>query len=255
MTFPAGISVGPWVAHPHVVFETLAYVTGFRLYLRQRRRRGDHVGDAARWSLVTAAAVGAVIGSRLLFWLEDPAATLHYLRVQPLVFFGGKTIVGALIGGWIAVELFKRRLGIRDATGDLFAVPLAAGICIGRIGCFLSGLPDGTYGVATTLPWGVDLGDGIARHPVALYESLFLLAVAAGLARLQPRLHRGTTFKLFMASYLAFRVAADTLKPGTAIAFGLTAIQWACIGGLTYYAWWFMRRRALRLEPALPEFP
>ena len=104
-------------------------------------------------------------------------------------------------------------------------------------------MPDGTYGSATHLPWGVDLGDGIARHPVALYESAAMLLLAAALVRLRTRLRRGEAFKLFMVSYLAFRLAADGLKPGVALALGLTAIQWACVGGLAYYAWWFVARR------------
>jgi phosphatidylglycerol---prolipoprotein diacylglyceryl transferase len=249
MSFPVGIPIGPWVVHPHAFFETLGYLVGFRLYLWLRRRQGDHLDDGRRWSIVTAAAIGAVVGSRLLFWLEDPTATLSYLH-QPAVLFGGKTVVGALLGGWIAVEIVKRWIGVREATGDAFAVPLAVGMCIGRIGCFLSGLPDGTYGTATTLPWGVDLGDGITRHPVALYESAFMLAMVIALERTRPHMRRGESFKLFMASYLGFRIAADSLKPGVPLALGLTAIQWACAGGLAYYGWWLMVQRPAELSEA-----
>ena len=42
----------------------------------------------------------------------------------------------------------------RRSTGDLFVVPLCVGTAIGRIGCFLSGLEDRTYGTPTSLPWG-----------------------------------------------------------------------------------------------------
>ena len=122
-------------------------------------------------------------------------------------------------------------------------MPLAVGIAIGRIGCFLSGLPDGTYGTPTSLPWGVDLGDGVARHPTALYESLFMIVLAAVLARVEPHARRGDAFKLFMASYLTFRLLVDGIKPGIPLALGLTAIQWVCIGGLAYYAWWWTAGR------------
>ena len=246
MTFPVLIPVGPWVLHPHVFFETLAYLVGFRLYLGLRRRRGDPVDDGPRWSIVTAA-VGAVIGSRLLFWLEDPVATIGYFQ-RPSVLLGGKTLVGALLGGWIAVEIVKRQIGIRGATGDPFAVPLAVGIGIGRIGCFLSGLPDGTYGSPSTLPWSIDLGDGILRHPVALYESVFMLALTVILGRYRAVLQRGESFKLFMASYLGFRIAVDGLKPGVRLALGLTAIQWACAAGLAYYVWWFIMHRPAEIS-------
>jgi phosphatidylglycerol:prolipoprotein diacylglycerol transferase len=88
---------------------------------------------------------------------------------------GGKTIVGALIFGLISVELMKRYIGVRQSTGDLYAIPLALGIAIGRIGCFLTGLSDNTYGIPTTLPWAINFGDGIPRHPTQLYEIIFLM--------------------------------------------------------------------------------
>jgi len=88
---------------------------------------------------------------------------------------GGKTIVGALVFGLIAVELFKRYIGLHQSTGDLYTIPLALGIAIGRIGCFLTGLSDNTYGTPAKLPWAIDFGDGIPRHPTQLYEIILLL--------------------------------------------------------------------------------
>jgi phosphatidylglycerol---prolipoprotein diacylglyceryl transferase len=68
--------------------------------------------------------------------------------------------------------------------------PLALGIAVGRWGCIFAGLPDCTFGVATTLPWGVDFGDAIRRHPVQLYESFamlgFLGVFLAGIAARAP---------------------------------------------------------------------
>jgi prolipoprotein diacylglyceryltransferase len=125
---------------------------------------------------VAASVAGAALGSKLLYWLEDPRATLQNLH-NPAYLVGGKTIIGTLIGGLIAVELMKRYIGLRTSTGDLYAVPLAAGIAVGRIGCFLTGLSDNTYGTPTTLPWAVDFGDGIPRHPTQLYEIILLLAL------------------------------------------------------------------------------
>jgi phosphatidylglycerol:prolipoprotein diacylglycerol transferase len=240
MTFPVTIGVGSWAVHPHLLFEASAYFVAFRVYLAMRRRRGDVIEDAPRWSIVTAAAIGAVVGSRVLFWLEDPSLTAAHLTDAAFL-IGGKTIVGGLLGGWIAVEIAKRFLGIRGATGDLFAAPLAVGIAIGRIGCFLTGLEDRTYGVASSLPWAVDFGDGIRRHPTALYESVFMLAVAVALTRWSRSAHRGDLFKAFMASYLAFRLLVDAIKPEVRVALGLSSIQWACVAGLAYYLWWFIR--------------
>ena len=126
--------------------------------------------------MVAAAVTGAALGSRLLYLLEDPQLTLQNLH-DPAYLLGGKTIVGALVFGLITVELFKRYIGVHQSTGDLYAIPLALGIAIGRIGCFLTGLSDNTYGTHTTLPWAIDFGDGIPRHPTQLYEIAFLLAL------------------------------------------------------------------------------
>ena len=49
-------------------------------------------------------------------------------------------------------------------------IPLVVGIFIGRIGCFLSGTNEFTYGQETSSLPGMDLGDGLSRHPLALYE-------------------------------------------------------------------------------------
>jgi hypothetical protein len=61
---------------------------------------------------------------------------------------GGKTIVGALVFGLVSVELMKRYIGVHQSTGDLYSIPLAVGIAIGRIGCFPPGSPTTT----TALP-------------------------------------------------------------------------------------------------------
>jgi len=186
----------------------------------------------------------------VLYWFEDPAATLARWR-DPVYLLGGKTIVGALIGGLLCVELAKRLAGETRSTGDLFAAPIALGIAVGRIGCFLAGLPDGTYGVATLLPWGVDFGDGIRRHPTQLYESLFALALFFCLVHLLKRPHRnGDVFKVFMLAYFGWRLAIDFLKPEIRVGI-FSGIQWACAAMFLYYAG-DIRRWLRRVTPAPP---
>jgi len=160
--------------------------------------------------------------------------TLAHWR-DPLFLMAGKTLVGGLLGGIIAVEWTKRQIGVARSTGDLFAIPLCVGIAIGRVGCFLTGLADNTYGSATQLPWGIDFGDGIRRHPTQLYEIVFVIALAFFLERVFRRPHReGDVFKLFMVGYLSWRLATGFLSPDPA--FGpLTVIQWTCVAGLLYY--------------------
>jgi phosphatidylglycerol---prolipoprotein diacylglyceryl transferase len=248
VTFPVLIGVGSVRLHPHFVFELLAYATAAWVYLARRRALGDHLDASQRWTLVTAAVVGAIVGSRVLYWLEDPTWVLRHLAFTPEV-LAGKTLAGAVLGGWLAVELEKSRLNIGEATGDLLAMPLAIGIAIGRVGCLLTGVADATYGSPTTLPWGVDAGDGVLRHPTPLYESLFMVIVACALPGIERRTTRGTAFRALMAAYLAFRLGSDALKPGVRFA-GLTAIQWAAAAVLSYLAWWFFQARPHRITGA-----
>jgi len=236
MSFPVYFHFGQLTVHPHWVLETLGYLAAFRVYLWMRKRRGDAVDDFSRWWVIAAAAAGAAVGSRALYWLEDPRLTLQHWR-DPAFLIGGKTVVGALIGGLLMVELVKRRMGVQRRTGDLFAVPLCVGIVIGRIGCFLTGLEDHTAGIATSLPWGVDFGDGISRHPTQLYEVLFAATLGVFLWRRAQGLHaEGDVFKMFMTAYFAFRFMCDFLKPDVRVFLGLSSIQWACLAMLAYYA-------------------
>lgn len=236
MTFPVYLHLGASRIHPHWVFETLGYGVGFRVYLWIRARAGDTIADLDRWWVVAAAAVGAVAGSKMLYWLEDPRLTLaNWNNLAYLM--GGKTIVGALIGALFAVEALKLHLGITARTGDLFAIPLCVGIAIGRIGCFLTGLDDHTCGVATGLPWGVNFGDRVLRHPVQLYESLGAVALGLFLWSRSARPHdEGDIFKMFMVTYFLFRIWVDFLKPDVRILVGFSSIQVACLGMLGYYA-------------------
>jgi phosphatidylglycerol:prolipoprotein diacylglycerol transferase len=236
MEFPVYLTLGPLALHPHWVFEGLAYFLGSRVYLWLKARQGDPIAAADRWSIVAAAAVGAAIGSKLLYWLSDPALTLERWQ-DPYHLMGGKSVVGGLIGGLVAVEWVKRRIGLTRSTGDLFAIPLAVGIAIGRMGCFLTGLDDHTHGLPTSLPWGVDFGDGLTRHPAQLYEIAFLALLTPALVYLRARPHHeGDLFKVFMVAYMGFRLLLEFIKPGVALA-GLNPIQWACVAMLLYYGW------------------
>ena len=226
----------PIGSHPawHPVFETLAYAAGYAVFRRLRGRQGDMLGEPQRWTVLAAAAVGALVGSRLLGLVEQcptVAAAWRDGRLLALFFSpGGKNIVGGLLGGWLGVEIAKRVSGIRRRTGDLFALPLCVGIAVGRVGCLLAGLADDTYGKPTSLPWAVDLGDGIGRHPVQVYEILFLTLLGIVVSR-PAQWREGARFRIFLGSYLGWRVAIDFLKPQPLMD-GLNLIQWSCLAGI-----------------------
>ena len=251
MRFPVFVLIGNLSLHPHPFFEGLAYLVAFGIYFVLRRRHPDPIAEDSRWWIVTAAIAGAVIGGKFLYLLEDPSATIAH-RGDVEFLLGGKTIIGAIVGGWFAVEFAKRRLGIRARTGDLFALPLAIGVAVGRLGCFFSGMEDHTVGTRTALPWGIDFGDG-PRHPTQLYEIIFLLLLATLIVWMSRRPHReGDLFRVFVAGYVGFRLGVDFLKPDVRVFGGLTSIQWACVLTLIYLVIERLRVSHRPLETATP---
>jgi prolipoprotein diacylglyceryltransferase len=161
---------------------------------------------------IAAGAGGATLGAYLFgsanLWLSG---------------IGGvaRSIEGAIAGGIVGIEALKWRSGIRGSTGLRLVAPLAAAIAVGRLGCFFAGLDDMTYGTPTALPWGVDFGDGVPRHPVQLYEAAamaaFLFAFVL-LLRQEGEMGRRTGFYLFVAVYALQRFGWEFLKPyGTII--------------------------------------
>jgi phosphatidylglycerol---prolipoprotein diacylglyceryl transferase len=218
--------------HAHLVFECLGYFLGFQLYLYLRRRypQASVPTEQMVWILV-GAVFGGLIGAKWLAWLEHPTyywSIRHDLRTV----MSAKTVVGGILGAWLGVEFVKLILHVNWRTGDLIVLPLAVGIAVGRVGCFLAGLADGTHGTPTSLPVGFDFGDGIRRHPAQLYEivAVVVIALVVWFGRFGSKTP-GTKFRLFILGYLLFRFAIELIKPSPKGYIGLSAIQWACLVG------------------------
>jgi phosphatidylglycerol:prolipoprotein diacylglycerol transferase len=182
---------------------------------------------------------GALVGSKVLAWVESWPDYWQLWQATPSVsiFAGGKTIVGGLLGGWLGVEIAKKFMGIGFSTGDVYVFPLIVGMSIGRVGCFLTGLADHTYGNHTSLPWGVDFGDG-PRHPTQLYDIVFLMLLGAALlVRMRWPYPNGRIFRLFIFAYCVYRLAVEFIKPTYRVYVGLSAIQVACVVGAVICGW------------------
>ncbi|HEX9107235.1 MAG TPA: prolipoprotein diacylglyceryl transferase family protein [Longimicrobiales bacterium] len=188
--------------------------------------------------LAVAALVGGAAGAKLLEWALHPSL---FAAAGWGALVSGRTVLGGLLGGWLAVAIAKRRMGISGRRGNLLAAPIALGLLVGRIGCFLNGC---CHGTATGLPWGVDFGDGIRRHPTQLYEAAFALAALVVL-RLpwRRRARPGRLFGLLMVAYLAFRFAEEFVRAGEHPLLGFSPYQVLALAGLI----WFLARE---LRPA-----
>lgn len=235
MSIPFEPTLAGRVVNVHLILEYVAFFIAFRYYLYLRKSTVDTISTTNRLSIILGAAIGAFFGSRLMGFLENPTIALTQDNILQL--FQVKTIMGGLFGGLLGVEIAKWRMNETQSSGDLFTLPIIVGIFIGRIGCFLSGVNEFTYGKVTTFFTGMDLGDGLLRHPLALYELLFLLILFFALKWLQSQqeLERGLLFQYFMLSYFAFRFVLEFIKPNVFLWLGLSSIQWLCVICFLYY--------------------
>jgi phosphatidylglycerol:prolipoprotein diacylglycerol transferase len=166
-------------------------------------------------SIYFAALVGAFIGAKIVYILAE--GWLHWNDPRRwLIFATGKTIVGALLGGYAGVEIAKRAVGYSDVTGDFFGAIAPVSIILGRIGCLLHGC---CLGVVCRDSWFcMHDRTGLARWPAVPMEITFNLLALFALSLLRRRqLLLGQHFHLYLISYGIFRFAHEFVRDTPAI--------------------------------------
>jgi prolipoprotein diacylglyceryltransferase len=248
----------------HDVFTVLALLVGFTLYYRDLKHR--QLLEPRIILISLAALVGGAIGARLLLAWEHLDYYREYLGTQPLTWVvenSGKSIIGAVVGAWIAIKIAKHALGYRRSTGDSYAFALPLGMAIGRIGCYLSELP---LGKPTSLPWGVSVdpsaaaafpycpGCELPMHPTMLYEIAFNLVAVVLLWRFRHRVVvQGDLIRSYLLAAAIFRFLVEFIRTSPPQVFGLTAPQLILIPVIAYLTLHFVteyRRGVYRLPPA-----
>jgi phosphatidylglycerol:prolipoprotein diacylglycerol transferase len=224
----------------HTVFDLLAAASAMAMtYVVYRWRLGEAMARLEQGGLGYAAAVvvGALTGGFTLGTLNLSLSGIAEI---------GRSIVGALAGAILAVEIYKAARGLRGSTGLIFVPAFATSVVVGRWGCFFSGIEDNTYGVPTSLPWGHDFGDGILRHPVQLYESasmaVFLALFLWALAARQSFVMRNG-FYLLVLWYATQRFLWEFLKPYATLMGPFNLFHFIC-AGLVCYSLVMMHRSA-----------
>lgn len=212
----------------HFISEILAFIIGFRLYVIQKRKlqKEDPFSSEQRLIILAAATLGALIFSRLIGALENLNEWMS--SPNPLSYlYNVKTIAGGFMGGWLFVEISKYIMRIKASSGDVMVYPIIVAIVIGRLGCFSQGVYDMTHGFETTWITGMDLGDGLMRHPLALYEIVVVLLIGLFiyLTHKKRPILDGWKFKSFMLLYFLYRFIAEYMKPHYPLFLGLTSIQ------------------------------
>ncbi len=242
MTFPIDFHFGALIIPSHPVFEILGLIVAYLYFLHLKKSGPTPLPPNTESLIIAGLFIGALIGSRIVAALENP--TLFFHASTWLYYISDQTIAGGIAGGLVGVEIVKKVLGIQRKTGDLFVYPLLLGIIIGRIGCFLKGVSDGTVGLPCNLPWCFNQGDGIPRHPTSLYEILFLILIWFFLLYIQKKkvLQEGELFSIFVFSYALWRFFVEFIKPLNPLWHGLSAIQLVAAALVIYYFIYFIKR-------------
>lgn len=226
----------------HYIFDLFALLSGVLVSFWFRRKYGlvrpVGVTQESQHHYYLLVLLFGLIGGSILF------GTLNlYLSGQAGV---AKSMLGGVFGAIVSAEIFKYFAGIRQSTGLYFVSGLIVLIAVGRIGCFLAGLEDFTYGIETSLPWGVDFGDGLKRHPVQLYETYAMLAFLMVLLISYPKrpfFWQTQGFYLFVLFYASQRFIWEFLKPYSAVFGPFNLFQLLCLSLLGYAAMMLIKTR------------
>jgi len=265
---PVLLQIGPIA----IRWYALAYVAGILLGWRYAAalvanprlwaRRGpiatpDQIGDLVLWITL-----GVIVGGRLghvvfytpeLIW-KDPLEIL-------MVWHGGMSFHGGMIGVLVAVTLFARGARIDFLRLlDVVAAVQPIGQFFGRIANFINGE---LWGRPTDAPWGIVFpGAGPQpRHPSQLYEAALeglVLFLILRWATHGPKLlnRRGVVAGMFAVGYGLARISLETVREPDAylphFPFGLT--MGMMLSGPMVLIGLFFIWRGLR-EPIVPQAP
>ncbi len=229
------VELGGMRVGTHDLFWLAGIAAGLAIYYSELRRRGMLEPRIVYISL--AVLIGGGIGAPDAARLGAPRGVPD-LGAAPLTWVvehSGKSLIGAIAGGWVAAVVAKWAFRYRRSTGDCYALAIPVAVAIGRVGCSLAELP---LGAPTDLPWGVRVPPASAAafdwcpgcdgpmHPSMVYEILFNLAAIAAILRWRHRIPvRGDLLKAYLLAAFVFRFGVEFVRGNEPQAFGLSGPQ------------------------------
>ncbi len=258
-------------------FYGLIIMTGVVAASLLARRQAKKAGEDPEviWDALAWVVIAGIIGARLWHILTPPpnfidqGITTKWYLTHPLdaiaIWRGGLGILGAVVGGAIALFIFMRRRGLSFARWvDFIAPGLALAQAIGRWGNFVN---EELYGAPTNLPWALYIDPqyrlpqykNVAYyHPLFLYESLWNLGNMALLLwvskRYKDRLLPGDVFLVYAIVYPVGRFLLEFLRLDASMVAGININQWIMAGiALVSLAALILRHRfTTRSTPVIP---
>ena len=192
-------------------------------------------------TIYIVALVGAFLGAKLVY-LAAEGWIFWNAPHRWIIWATGKTILGALLGGYFGVEIAKKLIGYSQPTGDYFVIVAPLGILFGRVGCLLHGCCLGKE--CAPAWWTLRDSFGVDRWPAVPVEMAFnVLALFAALSLRKSHLLRGQHFHLYLMSYGVFRFFHEWMRATPRVAPGLSGYQIAALAVTILGATGFARRR------------
>jgi phosphatidylglycerol:prolipoprotein diacylglycerol transferase len=230
------LHVGPLTIQPFGVLAAAGVWLASELLLRGARRRAldeAPLRSFTVWAVLAGVIVGHLV--HLLFYHPEElrqGGVLQLLRV-----WDGLSSTGGLLGGILAAAIFFRARRIPFSHySDVFALAIAPGWAVARLGCFSVHDHPGRL---TSFALAVAFPDG-ARHDLGLYDALVLFTLTALLYALERgRVLQGRLLPVLAVGYGAARFLLDFLRAADlpysdARYFGLTPAQYGALVLIAY---------------------
>lgn len=253
---PILFQIGPLTIYSFGTLMAVAALSaGWLVSLELKRHRFD---PELASTMIFAAAIGGLLGARLLFLFEEWEAFLR--SPWDFIFSGaGFTWYGGMAGGALAVTWVIRRHGIPWLqAADISAPALAIAYGIGRIGCHVAG--DGDWGSVTDVPWavaytraiigwvhpytGLPYPPGVKVHPTPIYEFIQSVIILAILWPLRKKgFPSGTIFWLYLILSGVARFVVEFWRVNPAVGLGITEAQWFSVILIALGIWQIARLR------------
>ncbi len=217
------VSIGGITVQVWGLFVALGFLAALIFSLKEARK--EQINEEIIWDVMILALLGMIAGGRIFYLLAysengyEPWFNVH----------SGFSLAGGAIAAGIMVFLYlKRKKSDTVKVFNLLTPGFVIALIFVRIGCFLI---NDHIGRPTALPWGIISVDGVLRHPVVLYEILFLIGILPIILKERKNEQKGMAFLLFANLYAVFRFLEDFLRCGD-LSFCekrfmfLTATQW-----------------------------
>lgn len=244
---PYIIKIGPLEVRWYGLMYIIGFISSYLLFKYQVKKRGLDIPQEHIEGLYFYMVLGIILGSRIGYavfynfgaFMDNPVE-IFYIWRGGMSFHGG--LFGCALGGYLYTIIKKQDYRLFT---DLVVVSVPIGLFAGRIGNFINGE---LIGRPSTLPWAMDFGDGIGRHPSQIYEATLegaLLFVIMWILKDKVK-SRGAMLPIFLMLYGIIRFAVEfTREPDIQLGFVLGPLSMGqvlsaamfAVGAVLFYTW------------------